>query len=327
MAKHIRKEFQYDLPDEYLSNESTLGLKAQWTYDGPEKIWVFVDYKTNKILARESFREYDEENPEAQYEFLEVYTGFNSYPVVISFDDDPLLLSAIAQIAPEMKDLPTKKYFHPETKELFYERPHPTVPDHTIEIADCEYDPKLKRWKKPYPWKIPHIIRQEFEYNHKIILEDAVAIQSRYEENEWTEDQRAKWDAFVLEMQNVPTKFAPWIETPWMIPFPDDPRLDPEWKDFVDADPESGNIKPPDPQPKVINEGALVNDDNGAYIVVSSPTEKSGNEGTGETLVSMGTTSVFNITPPENETDEEAGRMPGMTDWSKVSPPALPVEE
>ena len=72
MAKHIRKEFQYDLPDEYLSNESTLGLKAQRTYDGPEKIWVFVDYKTNKILARESFREYDEENPEAQYEFLEV---------------------------------------------------------------------------------------------------------------------------------------------------------------------------------------------------------------------------------------------------------------
>ena len=161
MAKHIRKEFQYDLPDEYLSNESTLGLKAQWTYDGPEKIWVFVDYKTNKILARESFREYDEENPEAQYEFLEVYTGFNSYPVVISFDDDPLLLSSIAQIAPEMKDLPTKKYFHPETKELFYERPHPTVPDHTIEIADCEYDPKLKRWTvssaMPAPIAVPTI--------------------------------------------------------------------------------------------------------------------------------------------------------------------------
>ena len=44
MAKHIRKTFQYDLPDEYLSNESTLGLKAEWTYEGPEKIWVFVDY-------------------------------------------------------------------------------------------------------------------------------------------------------------------------------------------------------------------------------------------------------------------------------------------
>lgn len=326
MAKHIRKTFQYDLPDEYLSNESTLGLKAEWTYEGPEKIWVFVDYKTNKLLARESFREFDDENAETQYEFLEQYTGFNSYPVLITFDDDPVLLSAIAQIAPEMKDLPTKKYFHPETKELFYERPHPTVPDHTIEIADCEYDPKLKRWKKPYPWKIPHIIREEFEFNHKIILDDALDIQKRYEENEWTEDQRAKWDAFVAEMANVPTKFAAWLDTPWMIPFPDDPRLDPEWKDFVDADPESGNIQPPDPQPKVINEGALVNDDKGAYIVISSPTEKV-DEGELGTRVAMATTAVLNIVPPENETDEEAGRMPGMPDWTKVPVPEAPVEE
>jgi hypothetical protein len=321
MAKHIRKVFQYDLPDEYLSNESTLGLKAEWTYEGPEKIWVFVDYKTNKLLARESFREYDQSDPEAQYEFLEEYTGFNSYPVLITFDDDPLLLSAVAQMAPEMKDLPTKKYFHPETKELFYERPHPTVPDHTIEIQDCEYDPKLKRWKRPYPWKIPHIIRQEFEWNYKLVLDDALDIKTRYEENNWSEDQTKQWDDFILELQNVPTKFEAWLDTPWMVPFPNDPRLSPDWPNFVNADPESGNNPPPDPQPKVIGEGALVNDDNGDYIVVSSPTERVVNEETGESLVAIGTTAVFNIIPPENETDEEAGRMPGIPDWTKVSPP------
>lgn len=327
MAKTIRKVFQYDLPDDYLSNESTLGLRAEWTYEGPEKIWVFVDYKTNKLLARESFREYDENDPEKQYEFLEEYTGFNSYPALITFDDDPLLLSAVAQIAPEMKDIPHQDYFHPETGEWFYARPNPTVPDHTIEIADCEYDPKLKRWKKPYPWKIPHITRPEFDYNHKVILEDAIAIKGRYDENEWTDAQREAWDAFIAELELVPTKFAAWLDRPWMVPFPDDPRLEPDWVGFVDKDPESGNNPPPDAQPKLLSEGSLINDPAGARIVISSPTEKVVNEETGETVVSMGTTAVLNIVPPENETDEEAGRMPGMPDWTKISPPPEPPAE
>lgn len=327
MAKTITKVFQYNLPDDYLSNESTLGLKAEWTYTGPDKIWVFVDYKTNKLLARESFREYDHNDPEKQYEFLEQYTGFNSYPALITFDEDPLLLSAVAQIAPEIWDIPHRDYYHPETGEWFYHRPDPTVPDHTIELQDCEYDPKLKKWKKPYPWKIPHITRPEFEYNHKVILEDALTIRERYDENEWTEDQREKWDAFIAGMQEVPVKFAAWLDRPWMVPFPDDPRLDPEWEDFVDADPESGKNPPPDPKPKVIFDGGLVEDPAGAHIVVSSPTERVVNEETGETLVAMGTTAVLNIVPPEDETDEEAGRMPGMPDWTKVSPPEAPAAE
>ena len=73
----IRKTFRYDLPDEYLSQERKLGLQAEWTYEGPDKVWVFVDYKTNKILNRESYRFYDEEEPEKQYEELQVYTGLN----------------------------------------------------------------------------------------------------------------------------------------------------------------------------------------------------------------------------------------------------------
>ena len=37
----IRKTFRYDLPDEYLSQERKLGLQAEWTYEGPDKVWVF----------------------------------------------------------------------------------------------------------------------------------------------------------------------------------------------------------------------------------------------------------------------------------------------
>jgi hypothetical protein len=293
MAK-IRKKFRYNLPDEYLSQESTLGLKAEWTYEGPDKIWVFVDYKTNKILSREGFRDIDDENPEKQYEDLEVYTGLNSYPVLITFDDDAPLLSAVAQLPPLASDLPQKEYRLPGSDEVFYSRPNPTTPDHTIEIADCEYDPTLKKWKKPYPWRVPHITRDQFLAGHSAIVEDAKMVRSKAEVYEWTEEQIAKWDAYTVELEGVLEKYADYLETPWMVPFPNDPRLDPEWKDFVDADPDSANLQPPDPEPKVI------------YPEGADPYA-----------------GTVNLEYNPNETVEESGRLPGEIDWTKVTDPSV----
>ena len=285
----IRKTFRYDLPDEYLSQERKLGLQAEWTYEGPDKVWVFVDYKTNKILNRESFRLYDEENPEKQYEGLEVYTGFNSYPVLLTFDEDPLLLASIAQLTPLASELPNKEYKLPGSKEVFYSRPNPTTPDHTIEVADCEYDPDLKKWKKPYPWKLPHITKEQFLQGHAAILEDCQAVKKTQTKlGEWTSEQLYKWDAYIEEFKNVTLKYKDYLDTPWMVPFPTDPRTDPDWKGFVDADPNSGEILPPDPNPKVINpalEGSV------------------------------------NIEHNPDETEEEAGRLPGLVDWTKIPDP------
>lgn len=285
----IRKKFRYNLPDEYLSQESKLGLKAEWTYDGPDKVWVFVDYKTNKILARESYREIDDQDPQKQYEFLEMYTGLNSYPVLITFDEDPLLLSAVAQLPPLASTLPQKEYRLPGSEEVFYSRPNPTTPDHTIELADCEYDPEKKEWKKPYPWKLPHITKDQFLMGHSGILADAKRVRTEAELNEWTEEQIAKWDAYIVEFEGVLDKYADYLETPWMIPFPVDPRLDPEWKEFVNADPDSGNNPAPDPEPKII------------YAEGEDPYAE---------------TIIKDHDP--NETDEEAGRLPGLPDWTKV---------
>ena len=291
MAK-IRKKFRYNLPDEYLSQESTLGLKAEWTYEGPDKIWVFVDYKTNKILSREGFRPIDDEDPEKQYEELEVYTGFNSYPALITFEEDALLLSAVAQLPPLASDLPQKEYRLPGSDEVFYSRPNPTTPDHTIEIADCEYDPTLKKWKKPYPWRLPHIIRDQFILGHAAVVEDAKRVRSEADVYEWNEEQISKWDAYTAELEGVLEKYADYLDTPWMVPFPVDPRTDPNWKGFVNADPDSANNQPPDPEPKVI------------YPEDENPYAGS-----------------VNIEYNPDETEEEAGRLPGLIDWTKVPDP------
>lgn len=290
MAK-IRKTFRYDLPDDYLSQENKLGLKAEWTYEGPDKVWVFVDYKTNKVLPREAFRLVDEENPEKQYEDLEVYTGLNSYPALITFEKDPLLLASIAEIPPLAVDLPNKEYRLPGSDEVFYSRPNPTTPDHTIQVDACEYDPEKKEWIKPYPWRIPHITRRQFEDAHADILADAKRVRSEAELNEWEDEQIAMWDAYITEFEGVLNKYADYLDTPWMIPFPSDPRGSLEWQKYIDAHPSSESQPLPDPNPKVIYPG------DEAEIKDHDP----------------------------NETEEEAGRLPGLIDWTKVEDPtALP---
>ena len=40
---NITKTFTYALPDEYVAQTSDLNLTAEWTYEGPAFMWVFVD--------------------------------------------------------------------------------------------------------------------------------------------------------------------------------------------------------------------------------------------------------------------------------------------
>ena len=283
----INKTFRYDLPDDYLSQERSLGLQAEWTYEGPDKVWVFVDYTTNKILISESFRPYDDENPEKQYEHLEVYTGLNSYPALITYEEDPLLIAAIAQNVPFAAELPQKEYRLPGSTEVFYSRPNPTTPDHTIEMSNIEYDPKLKKWKKPFSWRISHITTDLFVQAHTNILKDIKEIEKRFEENSWSEDKIISWNNYVSEFENVLVKYSDYLNTPWMIPFPTDPRSNPDWLD-VDEN-EDQNLNEP-----------VVSNPNPSIILPSEP------EGT-----------VY-IEYDPNETDEEAGRLPGQIDLSPL---------
>jgi hypothetical protein len=225
----ITRQIQYDLPDDYLSDETTLGLKADWTYTGPDKIWVFVDNETNKFISVESFNEYcDDVDYEKQLTAMTRRAGFNSYPVIIDFENDPLLISAIAQNAPEMKDMDVKNYYHHETGEWIYARPNPTVPDHTIELKDCEYDKERGEWKKPYPWKKPHTNRETFLSGYNMRLE----IERKTDTSKFSENQKKKWDSYISELEGITVKFEKYLDTPWMILLPDSPIIDPDWQNL-----------------------------------------------------------------------------------------------
>ena len=49
MAK-ISKIFSYNLADDYLAQTNDLQKTALWTYNGPDKVWVFIDNETKKVF-------------------------------------------------------------------------------------------------------------------------------------------------------------------------------------------------------------------------------------------------------------------------------------
>ena len=45
----IEVQFSYDMPDAYLYQTTNEGKVGQWTYKGPEKMWVFMRKADNKL--------------------------------------------------------------------------------------------------------------------------------------------------------------------------------------------------------------------------------------------------------------------------------------
>lgn len=221
---NIKKKFTYDLPDEYLAQTKDLGLTGEWEYEGPEKVYVQVDKETNTINFSSGCVPHDYDRTQEQNDHdMDVLSGRAAYHAAIEFDKDPVLLSCLF---PKLAaDMPQKEYKLPGTNEVFYSRPDPIMPDHTISIDEVSYDPAKKEWVKPYPMRKPHITREMFEASHAGILATLKATPT----GNYTAPQKTKWNAFIKEFEAVPTKFAAYMDTPWMVPFPNDPRMDDKW--------------------------------------------------------------------------------------------------
>jgi len=222
------KKFTYDLPDEYLIQTNTLGLTGEWTYEGPDKIYVMIDRKTNKICTVLNWLVYDDtKTREENDEFADMFSGLDFDYALIDANEEPLLLAAVVggSIGPEESTLPQKTYTLEGETEPFYSRPDPTFPDHTIEVADVEWDPTANAWKKPFPWKKPHITKEQL----LSALDNVIRQEKKVDTEGFTSTQKTKWAAYLTALENVPTKFAAYLDTPWMVPFPINPMWSDNW--------------------------------------------------------------------------------------------------
>ena len=85
----IQKDFSYNLPDDYLAQTNADGKTANAKYNGPDKIWIFIDKDTgrsdtSRLVLTEEENGADFPVPEDQYK---VEVDCNTDPTMCSLFD------------------------------------------------------------------------------------------------------------------------------------------------------------------------------------------------------------------------------------------------
>ena len=227
MAKQIKKEFTYDLPDDYLAQTALKGLKATGIYEGPDRIWVLIDNNTGALNFTHHWREFDHKNPAQSEQGATTWGGQHSTPVLVDVtkgDLDTLIASFFIDLHDDTyTDL---EHVHAECGEVHYCRPDPTYPDHTYEVGMVRYDLANKQWITPFQWKLPHITPAEHNASREAIIASIVTdLADEDVSGEWSAEKIKAVNDYKAFLEDIPRKFAGW--EPHQIHFGNDPRRDP----------------------------------------------------------------------------------------------------
>lgn len=129
----ITQAFTYDVPDDYVGQTNVDGNTATADYNGPDKIWVFIDRDTGRsdtsrlILTDEE----DGENYPVPHDQYKVKINCATDPVLCSLFDAKVEWDTVQGQTNLVVALPDG---------TTYERPTPTDVDHTYELDECEYN-------------------------------------------------------------------------------------------------------------------------------------------------------------------------------------------
>lgn len=215
---NITFQFQYDLPDEYLHQTSELGLKADWTYNGPDKFYIFVDKETGLLEWSMGTMEWNKKDPAGSEELAKIKAGLAREAILLIAEEEPLVASFFQMV--DQSTLPQKEYKINDV--VYYSRSEPTTPEHTYEVGEVTYDFETASWNKPFNWKKPHIT---MEQHNQVRLNIIAGVNLDLEDEDLDPALRTKLEEFKTELEEIPTKFEGW--SPWQIPFPNDPRIEP----------------------------------------------------------------------------------------------------
>lgn len=191
MADIITKVFTYNLPDDYLSQERTLGKTAEWTYIGPDEVCLVINKDTNTYAGKFFTGDHDHHNiPEALHE----------YHVHVDCSTNPLLCAlAHCEIEkPDYADLDQHEELLPDG--LTYKRPLHPPPDHTHNIADIIFDPVTKIAPTVFPWKQPHSNWDDLREWRRRILEESDGKTA----DDVPESVKAPWETFRQLLRDIP---------------------------------------------------------------------------------------------------------------------------
>lgn len=205
----IEKTFTYDLPDQYLHQTNNQKKTGNWTYKGPDKLWIFVDKETRKIKSAFHYTERDNG--------ADVPTPEDQYKVLVDANVDPIIASMIHNEY-EYGKLPHTEEKLPDN--TFYGHPDPLPPDHTYELTEIEYDPELGKFVKPFPWKKPHVSWDDILGQRNGLLN-----WSDFQYKLATDEEKPAWEVFRQKLRDLPETFKG-ID-PWKVSMPEHPGQTP----------------------------------------------------------------------------------------------------
>lgn len=208
----VSKTFTYDLPDDYLSQTSELGLTGTFTYEGPDKVWIFVDDTTGHPASGLYYTE--------DINGADVPTPTDQIKVLVTADREPEIISLITGNM-DYSGLPQKDEALPDGS--VYSRCDPTPPDHTYEFEELQYDvtadPNGGHWIKPLPWKKPFTDWDQLKAARNGLL--AMSDDFLANTPTLTDAKRAEWETYRQALRDLPVTFDG-IEA-HKVPFPAEP--------------------------------------------------------------------------------------------------------
>ena len=212
----ISVPFEYKLADDYLAQTGDLDNKGNWTYDGEDKIWVFVDKMTNKLRHTHYLTE--AENG------ADVPEPADMYKVMLDCNENPLLCTLFG--ADEHKDYNDLEQLVEELPDGYtYSRPKDPTPDHTYEIMDVTYNSETGKFNEPYPWKKPFMTWEDKRQmrNIKLLVSDDKELP------DMPEALRNAWAEYRQKLRDLPQVHGAShggeipATDPWKVRFPLDP--------------------------------------------------------------------------------------------------------
>lgn len=199
------KTFTYDLPDAYLYLTNDLKKTGTWTYKGPDKMWIFIDNETKKVISRFHYTELDNG--------ADVPTPVGQTKVLVDANKEPLLASIIHNEY-DYSTLPQMTEVLPDGNT--YGHPDPQSPDHTYELTEIQYNTETQQFVKPFPWKQPHVSWDDLKRwrNQQLDISDAKIRSCRAE-------LIPAWEEYRQKLRDLPSLMAG--VDPWKVIFPTAP--------------------------------------------------------------------------------------------------------
>jgi hypothetical protein len=205
---NITVEFTYPLPDAYLHTTTDLNKTGTWTYNGPDKLWVFVDSTTGNPNPGLVYTE--------KMDGMAIPTPPGQTKVFIDAANEPLIANMFYDMT-ALSGLPKTEETLPDGSKFVMTDPIP--PGLTYDVEKMVYDVAQGAWQTPLPFLEPVIDWEFVRTTRNNMLERADTILMT---KLLTDDQRSAMADYKQALRDLTDTFAG--VDPWKINFPDLPE-------------------------------------------------------------------------------------------------------